>query len=64
MAVQQCKKSKQRVRQRKAQIRYRGLEATTCSNCGAPCLSHRICTACGYYDGKQVLQIKDNAAKA
>ncbi|MCQ2397381.1 MAG: 50S ribosomal protein L32 [Lentisphaeria bacterium] len=64
MAVQQGKRSKMRVRQRKASIRYRGIEPTTCSNCGAPCLSHRICTACGYYDGKQVLQIKEKAAKA
>ena len=57
MAVQQCKKSKMRVRQRKAQIRYRGLEAHTCTNCGAPCMPHRICKACGYYDGKQVIQV-------
>lgn len=61
MAVQQCKRSKMRVRQRKASIRYRGLEATTCANCGAACLPHRICKECGYYDGKQVLQVKKNA---
>lgn len=58
MAVQQCKKSKMRVRQRKAQIRYRGLEAHTCTNCGAPCLPHRACKACGYYGGKQVIMVK------
>ena len=48
MAVQQCKKSKMRVRQRKAQIRYRGLEPHTCTNCG-------------FYNGKQVLQVKEKA---
>ena len=58
MAVQQCKKSKMRVRQRHAQLRYRGLEPHTCTNCGAPCLPHRACTACGYYAGKQVLTVK------
>ncbi len=61
MAVQQCKKSKMRVRQRKAQIRYRGLEPHTCTVCGEPCLPHRACTKCGNYDGKQVLQVKEKA---
>ncbi|MGN0892248.1 MAG: 50S ribosomal protein L32 [Oligosphaeraceae bacterium] len=61
MAVQQCKKSKMRVRQRKAQIRYRGLEPHTCTNCGAACLPHRACTNCGFYNGKQVLQVKEKA---
>lgn len=30
-----------------------------CSNCGEYCLSHRVCKACGYYDGKKVLNIKE-----
>ncbi len=59
MAVPQSKKSKMRVRQRQAQIRYQGLEPSTCTNCGAPCQPHRACKACGYYDGKQVLQVKN-----
>ena len=61
MAVQKCKKSKMRVRQRKAQIRYRGLEPHTCTNCGAACLPHRACTTCGFYKGKQGRQVKDKA---
>ena len=35
-----------------------------CSNCGEYCLSHRVCRHCGYYDGKQVLQIKKKTQKA
>lgn len=31
---------------------------STCTNCGAPKLSHRVCKACGYYGDKQVLSIK------
>lgn len=58
MAVQQSKVSKMRVRQRKAANRYKGVQPTTCNNCGAPCLPHRVCKACGYYDGKQVIQVK------
>ncbi|HOQ82214.1 MAG TPA: 50S ribosomal protein L32, partial [bacterium] len=26
-----------------------------CSNCGALTPSHRVCTECGYYDGKLVI---------
>jgi large subunit ribosomal protein L32 len=29
-----------------------------CPNCGEMKLSHNICPACGYYDGKQVITIK------
>lgn len=29
-----------------------------CQNCGAPVLPHRICGACGFYRGKQVISIK------
>ena len=58
MAVQQSKVSKRKVRMRKAANRYEGVQATTCTNCGAPCLPHRVCKKCGMYDGKQVLTIK------
>ncbi|NLJ39341.1 MAG: 50S ribosomal protein L32, partial [Candidatus Atribacteria bacterium] len=30
-----------------------------CSHCHALRLSHRVCPACGYYDGKQVIKIKE-----
>jgi large subunit ribosomal protein L32 len=31
---------------------------TKCNNCGADKLSHRVCPACGYYKGRQVMTIK------
>lgn len=27
-----------------------------CSNCSAPALPHRVCSACGHYRGKAVLK--------
>ena len=63
MAVQQSKVSKSKVRIRKAANRYKGVQATTCTQCGAPCLPHRVCKARGYYDGKQVITIKEKKAK-
>ena len=59
MAVQQSKVSKRKVRMRRAANRYEGVQATTCPNCGAPCLPHRVCKACGMYGGKQILVIKE-----
>ena len=58
MAVQQSKVSKSRVRMRHAANRYKGVQPTTCPSCGAPCLPHRVCKACGVYDGKQILTVK------
>lgn len=31
---------------------------SVCTNCGASKLAHRVCKACGYYNGKQVISIK------
>ena len=29
---------------------------STCSNCGAPVLYHRVCGECGYYRGKVAVE--------
>jgi large subunit ribosomal protein L32 len=29
---------------------------TTCSNCAAPVLYHRVCNECGYYKGKVAIE--------
>ena len=29
-----------------------------CPNCGAYHLPHRVCKACGYYNGRKVLDVK------
>ncbi len=55
MAVQQSKVSKSHVRQRRAANRYKGFNPSACATCGAAKLSHRVCPACGHYDGKQVV---------
>jgi len=31
---------------------------TTCGHCGAAILTHRICPECGYYRGKQAIEVK------
>ncbi len=60
MAVPKRKTSKQRKNKRRASS-YRLNKATVveCSNCHAPKQPHRVCRACGYYDGKEVVSIED-----
>ncbi|MFZ5391372.1 MAG: 50S ribosomal protein L32, partial [Patescibacteria group bacterium] len=31
---------------------------TKCTNCQQPVMTHRACANCGYYKGRQVLQVK------
>ena len=30
-----------------------------CSNCGELKESHRLCRACGYYNGREVIKVED-----
>jgi len=30
---------------------------TTCTHCGVAILTHRICPECGYYRGKQAIEV-------
>ena len=59
MAVPKRKSSRMQRRQRKAANRYKGVQATFCPNCNAPVVPHRVCTACGQYDGKQIIAVAE-----
>jgi len=58
MAVPKRKKSKMRIRQRKAHIKAELAQVQACPNCGANQQSHHVCTACGMYKGRKVLSVK------
>ncbi|MBE6935191.1 MAG: 50S ribosomal protein L32 [Ruminococcaceae bacterium] len=32
-----------------------------CPNCGQAVLSHRMCKACGYYGGREVVKVAESA---
>ncbi|MDY5955440.1 MAG: 50S ribosomal protein L32 [Kiritimatiellia bacterium] len=56
MAVPKRKKSKMRVRQRRAHTLTATVpEVGVCPACGAPVQSHRACPSCGMYRGRKVL---------
>lgn len=57
MAVQQNKMSKQKIRQRKAANRYKGIQTSLCPACGEQRLPHRVCGHCGNYRGRQVISV-------
>ncbi len=60
MAVPKRKMSKSKARSRKrANDLKRGKTALNkCAQCGATAQPHRVCAACGYYKGRQVLTVE------
>ncbi|MBD3372142.1 MAG: 50S ribosomal protein L32 [Candidatus Coatesbacteria bacterium] len=57
MAVPKRRKSRSKRDMRKAHwVRKIAVPSlTTCPNCGAAKLPHRICAACGHYKGRQII---------
>ena len=52
-----------RTRRDKRRTHDKAVESTlsTCSNCGATHLYHRVCPECGYYRGKLAIEIETKA---
>lgn len=63
MAVPKRKKSKMRVRQRRATIKVTAAETTTCEACGATRQSHRACPKCGAYNKRGGTEVAAPAAE-
>jgi len=55
--------SKTRKRQRRSHFRLENPSMMVCPNCGEVKLAHVVCKECGYYDGKQVLEVKAKKAE-
>lgn len=56
MAVPKKKMSRSRTRRRKAQWKVSAQVTTACSQCGAQHISHRACSNCGTYKGREVIE--------
>ena len=52
------KLSKARRRSRRTHQKAVVPTLSTCSNCGAPILYHRVCNECGYYKGRLAVEKK------
>lgn len=46
----------QRGNRRRHQV-LKAPDLTRCSNCGALMMHHRVCKACGFYRGRQIIQV-------
>ena len=59
MAVPKKKVSKQRKRKRRGAMKAEKPTVAKCPKCGDPKQPHRVCPTCGYYGGKQVLEVEE-----
>ena len=59
MAVPKKKTSKAKTRSRRASNWKLAAPArSTCSQCGQVKVPHRVCGHCGYYGGRQVIEVE------
>jgi large subunit ribosomal protein L32 len=60
MAVPKRKTSQAKSHQRRAaNFKLSAPTLGKCPNCNEPKLAHRVCGACGYYNGKQVIDVAE-----
>ena len=50
--------SKTRGAKRRTHYTVVAAQGVLCDNCGAPRMPHHVCSACGWYKGRQVLAVK------
>ncbi|HYM01015.1 MAG TPA: 50S ribosomal protein L32, partial [Blastocatellia bacterium] len=53
--------SKSRPGKRRAHDRLDAPAVGPCPNCGEPRLAHRVCLKCGFYRGRPVIEVKEEA---
>jgi large subunit ribosomal protein L32 len=58
MANPKRRHSKARSAKRRSHHALSARQTVQCDNCGAAALPHRVCGACGYYKGRQVMTVK------
>lgn len=59
-AVPKRKTSKAKAKSRKNHWKLTAKNTSKCPNCSSPKLPHRVCPSCGYYKGKQIIEVKGN----
>ena len=58
MANPKWKLSRLRTRRRRSHEALVAPNVVNCPSCKAPTLPHRLCLSCGTYNGRQVIQLK------
>ena len=63
MAVPKQHRSKSRQGQRRMHIHLSEVKSSTCSKCGKAVLPHIVCKECGFYRGKEMLNVLEKLDK-
>lgn len=58
MAVPKKKQSKTRTAKRRASWKAEATGYAACPQCKQPKLPHRVCGNCGYYAGRQAIEVE------
>ncbi len=64
MAVPKQRQSSARRDKRRSHDALTPPALSICSHCNEPKMPHRVCGACGYYNGRQVLEFSEVQATA
>ncbi len=59
MAVPKKKTSKARRDRRRSHHHIRVKALSVCPHCGSPMIPHRACFSCGWYKGRQVVEVEE-----
>lgn len=63
MGVPKKRYSKSKVGRRRTHIFLKKPKLTKCSQCGRFILPHSVCSFCGYYKGKEVINVLEKLEK-
>lgn len=58
MSVSKKRKSSSRTKRGRSHQALTKIKLIKCSKCGKPTLPHRVCIACGSYQGKEIIKPK------
>lgn len=58
MAVPRKRKSNSRRKNQRSHDALRRPTISKCPNCESPRLPHRVCGECGFYNGKEVVEVE------
>lgn len=57
MALPKRHRSKSRQGQRRMHLFLKNPKTGVCPKCGKPILAHTVCQSCGYYKGKEIINM-------
>ncbi|HOK00790.1 MAG TPA: 50S ribosomal protein L32 [Candidatus Pacearchaeota archaeon] len=63
MAVPRSKHTKSRRNKRRIQSHLNSPSFALCSKCGSKTIPHTVCLNCGYYKGKEVINVLEKLTK-